>query len=1686
MKYHSTKKSILTIAVIISVLLGVSAFGIFKFQAQTPIQALTSAVLSNLEMPNGYNIKVENINESFLSSQKVEKISLTKNNKPLITLSNLSTNQSLFNYIEYLFFNRSLKLEINATDILINISENIDDLLQSLLGIKIADNTIAIQGQLEKKDVIKKDDPFDIRGLLNLIIQQQYIDLSPILGEAFTNNSIKLTIDRGTVHYANEDIALNTNINNLNFEIAKKGILNKFDFKLSAIDYKSEDIDVDSNNATIFYLDNNINIFFDTSHFSYLNNKIDIENATINYSLENTGKVLLSVRNIAYKMDGINFKASDVNSELTTNFKDFSVLINPKYLLFSLNDDHIEFFKPSFGLSYVEDNLSLFINNENYTSISLENNVVNLQGLDLSLLSKDFVPYKTNIKLSQIEYNRKDLISKVNNFDISINSDIDNSFIVTNGKFDSTKVSLDNLKNVYNNIYISIYSDVYAKYNKNSINSSFNSFIELQDNFQNITASLFTNDLKLNSLKQDISADINLQGPLKLAPNHFEAVEANITYGKNFSIKAVGQFEEKLSNNTINTTIFFDDFKIEEFYPVIVGFLPPLNNYIDEQTQLTGSINYVGNIALSNKEKFNGDLNSSVLIKNAKFLESKYDLGFNLSTKIFDQYLDVKQLSLSLFNYRLAFDGKFILDTKSLFGSLNLENIEKAEKIINIDFDNVAQDRTNFILTALNYPNFSFDGSFINVTPSIYQVTSSVNLKSESLDLFVVADLKNSIFNASSNKGLKANVKVGENISATLNLDNLALIDLNNSIFNGNLNFILKETSLWSFIINNFDFSYNNNLFDILLNGEITQNSIALNRLDYNNNQFDNKFEGTLDYNGPEYLTLFKNRFKDHYKLNFTFGDNTSQRIEASLFNNSDISKVFLEVSKFNISRIFTNKNEILLDARLLGTTDFNSKNDIKGSIEFNETEIINPTVNEYLTDNDFSTPVKEEEPSFLSQIVTLLPFVTLPSKTTSSIAEENLQTSTSGLNVSTNLNITDKNLLFDNFNINFGNLTLEDSYLALNLDKFDIAYKSTVELIKLGKVTDQLNTLDIDFYLNFNSLVQDTKEEFTTDEVNLKTVLSLFSKLDQYKGFDYNKFNNVYGHLNLTNFNLLKDIKTFEKLWPEKVSDSVFINDINSSFNFIDGKLILTGDNIKANVDFDSKKGFLSIDKEVGLAGDFDFNYDTSFDVFASNLDVPISIIEKAIYLKIVKLYGDNITGEILIKDLLKQPKFYGQLNSKSIKVNTLYTYNNVLEIPNVTFILDNNKLYNNKTKANYFDVDNNKNTPFYAAIDIVFDNLVYQYIDIALDIPQYIPLYLPLRKANITITSEAKNQYNLRTDGKTVYSSGNINLRNSLIAPGVNLLPWIDPSQNTNIDLTINTDENNSFYYPQFTNPILSVTVDKNQSFNYKFDSVKKSYSLDGKINILQGEIFYFQKNFYINSGTLALEMNNATGQIEPIISLEATLREIDSQREPVDIILSLRNNTLNNISPNFSSIPVKSQQEIMSILGQSFSPISTEPTSSVASIATAATSVFSTLGYIDTGGAGSLNKTIASTLNLDFFSLKSNIVENILLGTFIEDPRYASFSPLARYLNNTTIYMGKELTPNSKIQVMINLLASNDTNTRSFLSKDLSLDFEMSYEVDTQLADFSFFTNPTQLSILEILDTIGFSITKTIHLL
>jgi hypothetical protein len=71
---------------------------------------------------------------------------------------------------------------------------------------------------------------------------------------------------------------------------------------------------------------------------------------------------------------------------------------------------------------------------------------------------------------------------------------------------------------------------------------------------------------------------------------------------------------------------------------------------------------------------------------------------------------------------------------------------------------------------------------------------------------------------------------------------------------------------------------------------------------------------------------------------------------------------------------------------------------------------------------------------------------------------------------------------------------------------------------------------------------------------------------------------------------------------------------------------------------------------------------------------------------------------------------------------------------------------------------------------------------------------------------------------------------------------------------------------------------------------------------------------------------------------------------------------------------------------------------------------------------------------------------------------------------------------------LQALLHLTAIDRNSGKArtpFLVNDLALNLEISLDWDTPLCTYSLFTQPNELSLVQILDTIGFSVTKRIVL-
>ena len=471
-----------------------------------------------------------------------------------------------------------------------------------------------------------------------------------------------------------------------------------------------------------------------------------------------------------------------------------------------------------------------------------------------------------------------------------------------------------------------------------------------------------------------------------------------------------------------------------------------------------------------------------------------------------------------------------------------------------------------------------------------------------------------------------------------------------------------------------------------------------------------------------------------------------------------------------------------------------------------------------------------------------------------------------------------------------------------------------------------------------------------------------------------------------------------------------------------------------------------------------------------------------------IITFESGIMSGDAYIEGPLKDPEYWGTLVGNSVEMRTFWTVGELISIKNPVITVAENSATIGENRVSIVH-ESGRSTNATATMEATLEkwSIPHYRIDI-LNVDDPISFWLPLYFSNVNI--EAKVQGSFAIDGTPIDENlyGDIVVSDAKINFGVPTPPiWVVEKFRTAIDMTLRTGKNVSFVYPNEETPILRATLADDQMVDIKVVIPSMATTFSGELGLRSGEIYYIQKNFYVTEGSLKFPPIGSTfseGGM-PLLNLRARLREFDSEGNRVDIYLVLQDAAFDNLNPRFESIPMLSTNEILELLGQSIvaSPtVGESGLQSVVTIASAATDVFSRLGLLQ-GTTISLGftKVIRESLGLDVFTIRTNLLQNILLEALPGLSADSFLSPIARYLDNTTMYIGKYLFDNLYLQGMLHFRQDTVKGGNPFLANDLKIETELSVEWTNPLATFSLFTQPEELSVFDFFDTMGFSITK-----
>jgi hypothetical protein len=539
-----------------------------------------------------------------------------------------------------------------------------------------------------------------------------------------------------------------------------------------------------------------------------------------------------------------------------------------------------------------------------------------------------------------------------------------------------------------------------------------------------------------------------------------------------------------------------------------------------------------------------------------------------------------------------------------------------------------------------------------------------------------------------------------------------------------------------------------------------------------------------------------------------------------------------------------------------------------------------------------------------------------------------------------------------------------------------------------------------------------------------------------------------------------------------------------------------LSGESELLTFSYDTKSGHftLSADPEFGIGiNAYGSLSAKDFGVVATNIRLPLVMLNRT-FLKPIFLFKSGYgEGEITLGGTKDAIRPYGQLFVNATEMFVFWLPDDQINMKGVSVTIDGNRATTGRVPFFSTNAKTGQTVHGFGNLSAHFDGLSLLNYEIhADDVDHPVFLWIPMAGQEVDIQGYAQGTFNLFGIGFETWLDGDVTISDMSMTMGIKGLPyWYEPAYVTSTSFNVKTGKGVKFFYPNSPNPIISATLTENQSFSFTYDHLTDEFEVDGTFAFRSGEIYYFQKNFFITEGSMVLHTDAISGSsaVIPRINLRAKVTDFDSVGNRVDIFLVLRDSTLTSLNPYFESIPTKEVNEIMEILGQSILPTGAYGEIglySVASLAAAATDVAERLGLLELSQTAQLTETIRISLGLDMFSIRSNIVQNILFDALPVTGVMGTLSPIARYLHNTSIFMGKYIGTNFFLQALVHLSAMERSKVgSSFLSPDLSIDLELSLDWENPLATISFFTQPSELSFTNILDTMGFSVTKRIVL-
>lgn len=1127
---------------------------------------------------------------------------------------------------------------------------------------------------------------------------------------------------------------------------------------------------------------------------------------------------------------------------------------------------------------------------------------------------------------------------------------------------------------------------------------------------------------------------------------------------------------------------FWVDFKTEDFNLadelVFENNFKFINNWIPEN--ITG----FGNIFFDLKENL---LDYNLYI-NAKLTNEITPSGIYISSSVYGNrnniFFDPLYISSNTGNAK--FSGNINISNLLPEGTLNLVDIEcpsgyKLNALFNINrtgkYTNI--NSTNITIGIMKFNEFNFDITTYKKTVDFFlnaDIAESFDnnriiakggfdfTDNKNPETFLNIDLKNisimQIFNIFSpfNPDYINNSEVLSSLA--LNTEIRLKSNFNNTEISSNYLKIRDYNNPYNYLITSFSFTneyFNINDFHAVLNENTISgylNADFINTSPVNRNQINITTEIVANHNPY----LFEIQYVDGYGIIFKGPYNLSGSIQKS-FNRYLIS---FKTDKFLIP---LKDRYFFVSMNISGTLDNNQKLFLdSSSLTF------------------YDLPFIEAKESLL-----FLSFYSY----NSIIIIENIKYSDniSKLNGSGNINLNSLNNIYGNINLSdpeqkelyYTEYEISDSHINMlfNFNKLPVSrFGSNIlsgEATGTVKISNTLQDPNYDMNLSLNN------GRFLNDPIAVSIQASLNNdriNIDSFDGYYLNHnfkntsawYNNNTGNFSLkTNYNSEYFTNTIQSniIFTGTISD-ITNQRIKSNANNIlltkniDANLLFTENIIndietpELSVSFFTEENTFYIleDKDNSIKGFITYDNDFEFDLYSplpltcsvngkindntidaeiNNINFDMKLLNSLIDKNVLEFVNGTADGYISISGLINDPDFNGKLNTQNVAVAFYMS-------PDTTDNFSTTLLIQEKIMRMDLIQTHAGNASVFAEGNFIFSHWVISEYDLDFWTDYNAGLHIIHDFGSVFVDGYAIGKINLIGDEYSIDINSDILVNYCKITMS-------DEEQEVNynyddipykVNLNMKSGKNVDFLWPSFRLPIFRTNVKLGSELTVNYNDIQQELNVEGDVDLISGDVFYFNRNFYIRSGKISF--NEHTDQIDPRITLEAEIREIDQNNDEIKIYLIVNNRKLSEFEPEFRSEPSKSYLEITSILG---APLQQQFSENAGISALLLSSDFvSQFGLIRP-----FEQRIRETFNLDLFSIRTQIIQSVLFRRLIEENNnLASNESFNEYLNNTTITLGKYLGEDIFFEALVNLKRemNQQISTELFLSVEFPTPF------------------------------------------